>query len=51
MEQQVGCGNSLCAEEGLILIPLLTVLIATTLARIARLSDVLARVISRNGHW
>ena len=41
----------LCAEEGLILTPLIAVLVAAALARIARLSDVPARVISRNGRW
>ena len=42
---------SLCAEEGFILTPLLAVLAAAALARIARLLDVPARVISRNGRW
>ena len=42
---------SLCAEEGVILTSLLAILVVAALARVARLSYLPARVLSRSGRW
>ena len=42
---------SLCAEEGVILTSLLAIVTVAALARIARLSYLPARVLSRSGRW